>query len=74
MKEGEVVVLKEYNVPRGDLPIGIITKVYPHQDNVVCVVVIRTSKNEYKRPVNRLYKMGPQCSSGYRAEEDRNQH
>ena len=72
MKEGEVVVLKEYNVPRGDWPIGIITGIYPGQDNVVRVVDVRTSKNEYKCPVNRIYKMEHQCSSGYRAEEDRN--
>ncbi|KAL7745575.1 hypothetical protein ACLKA6_009799 [Drosophila palustris] len=58
-KVGEIVVMKD-NTPRGEWPLGRVMKVYPGEDGVVRVVELKTAKNTYRRPANRLCRIGVQ--------------
>lgn len=73
LSEGDVVVMKG-NSPRGEWPLGVVTKIFPGSDGVVRVVDVRTAINTYRRPVNHLCRLGIQHSDTDDRAEARSQH
>lgn len=53
----EVNGLPKLKTLRRFWPIGRVIKVYTGEDNQVRVVDVKTSKNVYKRPSNKLVKL-----------------
>jgi len=72
--EGDVVVLRTTNLPRGEWPLGIIIKAYPGSDGVVRVVEVKTAKNTYRRPASGLCRLNLQCDINDRADESEFRH
>ncbi|XP_055589816.1 uncharacterized protein LOC129741997 [Uranotaenia lowii] len=54
VKIGQVVLVGDDNIPVARWPMGIITQVYPGEDGIVRVAVVRTSSGIYKRNVRTL--------------------
>ena len=54
MKVGDIVLMPEDNVPRGQWRLARIVKVYPDKRNQVRSVQIKTSGSLLDRPVNKL--------------------
>lgn len=52
--QGQMVILKEDNIPPLSRPLGRITDVYPGPDGVIRTVTVRTCKGLYKHPITRL--------------------
>jgi hypothetical protein len=57
LKIGDLVLVKDINIKRGNRPMGMITKCYPGNDGVVRVVDVKTMYGEYKRQVVKLMKI-----------------
>ncbi|XP_055591098.1 uncharacterized protein LOC129743154 [Uranotaenia lowii] len=51
---GDVVVLREDNIPPLNWPLARVIAVHPGDDNVIRVVTVRTATGIYKRPSSRL--------------------
>ena len=55
IKRGDLVLIADYNRPRGSWPLGIIEEVYIGRDGLVRSAAVRTSaNNSLKRPVTQL--------------------
>uniref|UniRef100_A0A8D9F1P1 Integrase catalytic domain-containing protein n=1 Tax=Cacopsylla melanoneura TaxID=428564 RepID=A0A8D9F1P1_9HEMI len=54
VKIGLVVLIKQENLAPLHWPLGVITTLYPGKDGVVRVVLVKTSRGEFKRPVCKL--------------------
>ena len=54
IKIGDVVIIREDGLLPTKWAIARVVDVHPGQDNVVCVVTIRTSTGTYKRPVTKV--------------------
>lgn len=57
LKIGDMVILKEDNVPPGAWPIARVIETYPGTDDMVRTVKIRTPRNDYVRPICKLIKL-----------------
>ena len=62
LKEKDVVILIRKDNHPGIWPLGIIEKVFPDPDNVVCSVLVRTGGTVLKRPVVDLCLLEPESS------------
>ncbi|GFV97789.1 putative bel-85 aa-i [Trichonephila clavipes] len=56
-KVGEIVIIKEYNIPPATWPLGKVIETHPGKDGVVRVVTLRTVKGRFKRPIHKLCKL-----------------
>lgn len=54
LKPGDVVVIVDETLKRGQWPKGVIEEVFPGRDGNVRVVTVRTPKATYKRPVTKV--------------------
>ncbi|GBN29577.1 hypothetical protein AVEN_119816-1 [Araneus ventricosus] len=54
VKIGDMVLIKEDNVPVSNWPLGRVVKLYPGKDNIIRVVDIKTKTGIFKRSVSRL--------------------
>lgn len=54
IKIGDIVLLKEDNVPPTTWPMGMVVQVHPGKDGLVRVVTIKTNKTCLQRPVVKL--------------------
>lgn len=54
VKAGQMVILKEDNLPPLCWKLARVEEVYPGDDDIVRVVSVRTSKGIYKRPITKL--------------------
>ncbi|XP_076660598.1 uncharacterized protein LOC143363956 [Halictus rubicundus] len=52
---GDLVILKEDNVPPMQWHLGRIIELHPGDDNVIRVVTVKTVSGTYKRSVKRIY-------------------
>ena len=57
IKKGDVVLLIDATVPRGEWPLGLIEDVYPSADGRVRSARIYASGTSYDRPVTKLVKI-----------------
>ncbi|XP_053691399.1 uncharacterized protein LOC128739922 [Sabethes cyaneus] len=64
VQQGNIVVLREDNLPPLRWPMARITDVHPGADGVVRVVTVKTTNGIYKRPVNRICPLPSSCHSG----------
>ncbi|GBN84452.1 hypothetical protein AVEN_34471-1 [Araneus ventricosus] len=55
LKIGDMVLIKEDNIPVSNWPLGRIVKLYPGKDNIIRVVDIKTKSAIFKRSVSRLW-------------------
>ena len=53
MRVGDVVLLKEEGVVRGQWPMGRVTEVHPGEDGLVRSVMLKTEKSVFQRPVHK---------------------
>ena len=53
-KKGDLLLLREKNIPRSHWPIGRVMKIYPGQNCVVRIVKLRTPTNEIIQPAKTL--------------------
>lgn len=51
---GDIVILKEPNIPQTKWLLGRVIQVHPGNDNKVRVVTIKTEKNTYTRPITKI--------------------
>lgn len=51
---GQMVIVKDDNLPPLCWTLGRVQDTYPGEDNVIRTVLVRTSKGSYKRPITRL--------------------
>lgn len=58
-REGDLVLLKEDNVPVLQWPLAKIMKLHPGDDGVVRVMTIKTATSEFKRPAVKLVPLLP---------------
>ena len=49
----DVVLLVDYNAPRGKWDLSRVTDVFPGPDDVVRNVQVKTSKGEYKQSIQK---------------------
>ncbi len=63
LKVGSVVLVQDDNCPRLKWPLGIVIRMYPGQDGVVRKVLVRTSKGEIERSIQRLHDLEISSSS-----------
>lgn len=54
---GDLVVLKEPNIPQAKWLLGRISEVHPGPDGCVRVVTIKTEKSSYRRPVTKIARL-----------------
>ncbi|CAM1301653.1 Uncharacterised protein r2_g1138 [Pycnogonum litorale] len=54
IKEGQLVLVAEPNVPRGQWPLGRENKLFPGTDNRVRSVEVRMKGGLFRRPVTKL--------------------
>ncbi|GFW90786.1 integrase catalytic domain-containing protein [Trichonephila clavipes] len=57
IKVGEIVIIKEDNIPPATWPFGKVIETHPGKDGVVRVVTLRTVKGRFKRPIHKLCKL-----------------
>ncbi|GFV25056.1 LINE-1 retrotransposable element ORF2 protein [Trichonephila clavipes] len=57
IKVGEIVIIKEDNIPPATWPLGKVIETHPGKDGVVRVVTLRTVKGRFKRPIHKLCKL-----------------
>ena len=53
LKVGDVVLIVDYNSPRGKWDLALVKEVYPGVDGVVRNVLLKTKSGEYKRSVKK---------------------
>jgi hypothetical protein len=54
LRMGDLVLVADHNLPRGQWPLGIIQTATPGRDGLVRSVTIRTTKSTLKRPVTQV--------------------
>ena len=54
MTDGDIVLLVDSDVPRGQWKMGRVVKVIPSKDDLVRKVMVKTSTSTYLRPVHKL--------------------
>jgi len=54
LKVGDLVLLADKNIPRGQWPKAIVEKTFPDSDDVVRQVIVRTADGVYRRDVRKL--------------------
>ena len=54
MTDGDIVLIVDSDVPRGQWKMGRVTKVIPSKDGLVRKVVVKTSTSTYLRPIHKL--------------------
>ena len=57
LRVGDVVLISEDKTPRRKRPLARIIEVYPGKDDLICTVLLQTSKGQFKRPVQRLHNL-----------------
>ena len=55
LEVGDLVLLKEENIPRNKWPLGRIIEMIASKDNIARVVKIKTKDGEYVRPMVKVY-------------------
>ncbi|GFY23550.1 integrase catalytic domain-containing protein [Trichonephila clavipes] len=56
-KVGEIVIIKEDNIPPATWPLGKLIETHPGKDGLVRVVTLRTVKGRFERPIHKLRKL-----------------
>ncbi|GFV26615.1 integrase catalytic domain-containing protein [Trichonephila clavipes] len=56
-KAGEIIIIKEDNIPPATWRLGKVIETHPGKDGVVRVVTLRTVKGRFKRPIHKLCKL-----------------
>lgn len=64
-KVGDLVLLKDPNVPVLQWPMGRITQVHPGEDGVVRVITVKVGNSEFRRPAVKLVPLLPLNSSHF---------
>lgn len=54
LKENDIVIVKDENLPPSQWSIARIVQTHPGADSLVRVVTLKTSKGSYKRPITKL--------------------
>ena len=54
LKLGQIVLIKDDNLPPLSWPIGRISEIHPGKDNLVRTVTVTTSKGSYKRAITKI--------------------
>lgn len=54
MQQGDLVLVKEDNVPPGRWAMGRVLELHPGEDGYVRVVTLKTQTGNFKRPVVKL--------------------
>lgn len=54
LKNGDMVIIKEDNIPVMKWPLGRIIQVYPGDDGAARVADVKTASGIFKRPIHRL--------------------
>ena len=54
LKIGDLVLVVDYETPRGSWPVGRIVRVFPGCDDVVRAAEVKTKFGVMKRPVTKL--------------------
>ncbi|XP_062704072.1 uncharacterized protein LOC134286474 [Aedes albopictus] len=62
-KVGDIVMLVDETLHRGNWPKGVVEKTYRGPDGKIRTVEIRTAKSRYKRPVSKVVLLQPISSS-----------
>ncbi|XP_068247720.1 uncharacterized protein [Palaemon carinicauda] len=57
LSKGDLVLIKEDNLPRLKWPLGVIVDVFKGRDGLVRSVRLKTKKGEITRPIQRLYNL-----------------
>ncbi|XP_068250434.1 uncharacterized protein [Palaemon carinicauda] len=57
LSKGDLVLIKEDNLPRLKWPLGVIVDVFKGRDGLVRSVRLKTKKGEMTRPIQRLYNL-----------------
>jgi hypothetical protein len=57
LKVGDIVLIREDNIPRLTWPMGKVIKLYKSQDNVPRSALLKTSTGERSRPIQRLHSL-----------------
>ncbi|XP_068232198.1 uncharacterized protein [Palaemon carinicauda] len=57
LSKGDLVLIKEDNLPRLKWPLGVIVDVFKGRDGLVRSVRLKTKKGERTRPIQRLYNL-----------------
>jgi hypothetical protein len=57
LRENELVLVSEDNVPRGEWPLGIVTEVLPGQDGLVRAAKVRFKGTVKTRPITKLCRL-----------------
>ncbi|GFS97219.1 uncharacterized protein TNCV_715691 [Trichonephila clavipes] len=57
IKVGEIVIIKEDNIPPATWHLGKVIETHPGKDGVVRAVTLRTVKGQFKRPIHKLCKL-----------------
>lgn len=60
VSKGQVVILKEPNLPTLCWPLAIIEETYPGKDDIVRVVKVKTKGGSYVRPIVRVFPLPSQ--------------
>ena len=55
LSKGDLVLIKEDNVPRLLWPIGVVVDMFPGKDGFIRSIKVRTKKGEIIRPIQRAY-------------------
>jgi len=55
VKKGAIVLVREDYVPRLKWPLGVVTEVFPGNDNIIRSVMVKTDKGVINRPVQKLH-------------------
>ena len=57
MKQGDVILLVEDNIPRCNWPLGVINEVYPSSDGHIRKIQVRTVTSVLNRPVTKVVRL-----------------
>ncbi|GIY00586.1 hypothetical protein CDAR_19901 [Caerostris darwini] len=57
LQVGDLVIIKESNLPPATWSLGRISEVYPGEDMRARVVTVRTSRGQFKRNILKLIKL-----------------
>ena len=55
LKQNDVVLISEDNIPRGKWKLGKIVDVFPGKGGRICTVMVQTKKRMLNRPVQKLH-------------------
>ena len=55
LRPGDLVLVREDNLPRMKWPLGVIEEVYPGKDGLIRSVKVRMARGSLMRPIQRLH-------------------